>query len=166
MLTEVALKYLKVKDKPYKVTDRDGMYAHVSPGGTLSLRLDDRVSGRRETVNLGRYGRDGISLVRAREMCLDAKRPVREGRSPAICRNGPIVIQSEGLVVVGFDRVVRQAVPHTLVTPGDQKAALGGETVPFVRVVTKNQRVGAAGIAAALGCCDALAEVILVHLAV
>ena len=84
MLTDVALKSLKSKEKPYKITDRDGMYVHVSPGGTLSFRLDYRLNGRRETVNFGRYGRDGVSLLRAREMCLDAKRAVREGRSPAI----------------------------------------------------------------------------------
>jgi integrase len=84
VLTDVALKSLKSKEKPYKVTDRDGMYVHVSPGGTLSFRLDYRLNGRRETVNFGKYGRDGISLLRAREMCLDAKRAVREGRSPAI----------------------------------------------------------------------------------
>lgn len=84
MLTDVALKSLKSKEKPYKITDRDGMYVHVSPGGTLSFRLDYRLNGRRETVNFGKYGRDGISLLRAREMCLDAKRAVREGRSPAI----------------------------------------------------------------------------------
>lgn len=84
MLTDVALKSLKSKEKPYKITDRDGMYVHVSPGGTLSFRLDYRLNGRRETVNFGKYGRDGISLLRAREMCLDAKRAVREGKSPAI----------------------------------------------------------------------------------
>lgn len=84
MLTDVALKSLKLKEKPYKVTDRDGMYVHVSPGGTLSFRLDYRVNGRRETLNLGRYGRDGISLARARELCLDAKRMIREGNSPAM----------------------------------------------------------------------------------
>jgi integrase len=84
MLTDIALKSLKPKEKPYKVTDRDGMYVHVSPGGTLSFRLDYRLNGRRETVNLGKYGRDGISLARAREMCLDARRMIREGRSPAI----------------------------------------------------------------------------------
>ncbi|MGE0701243.1 MAG: tyrosine-type recombinase/integrase [Hyphomicrobiaceae bacterium] len=84
MLTDVALKSLKSKEKPYKITDRDGMYVHVSPGGALSFRLDYRLNGRRETVNFGKYGRDGVSLLRAREMCLDAKRAVREGRSPAI----------------------------------------------------------------------------------
>ena len=84
MLTDVALKSLKSKEKPYKITDRDGMYVHVSPGRNSSFRLDYRLNGRRETVNFGKYGRDGVSLLRAREMCLDAKRAVREGRSPAI----------------------------------------------------------------------------------
>ena len=30
MLTDVALKNLRAREKPYKVTDRDGMYAHVA----------------------------------------------------------------------------------------------------------------------------------------
>ncbi len=82
MLTDAALKALKPKDKVYKVSDRDGMYARVTPTGLISFNLDYRLNGRRETVYLGRYGRDGISLARARELCLDAKRAVREGRSP------------------------------------------------------------------------------------
>src|SRR5665213_1774600 len=60
------------------------MYVYVSPSGTITFRLDYRLNGRRETLQLGRYGRDGISLLLARERCLDARREVREGRSPAI----------------------------------------------------------------------------------
>ncbi|TPK85668.1 DUF4102 domain-containing protein [Mesorhizobium sp. B2-4-13] len=84
MLTDAALKNLKPKDKFYKISDRDGMYVLVAPSGNISFRLDYRLNGRRETVTLGRYGRDGISLSNAREKCIDAKRAVREGRSPAI----------------------------------------------------------------------------------
>lgn len=40
MLTDTALKHLKPKAKPYKVSDRDGMYVLVSPGGTISFRVD------------------------------------------------------------------------------------------------------------------------------
>ena len=46
MLADVALKNLKPRPKPYKVTDRDGMYAHVSPSGTISFRYDYRLHGR------------------------------------------------------------------------------------------------------------------------
>jgi hypothetical protein len=59
MLTDVALKALKPRDKIYKVADRDGMYVRVMPSGAISFRLDYRLNGRRETVYLGKYGRDG-----------------------------------------------------------------------------------------------------------
>lgn len=78
MLTDVALKNLKPRDKPYKVTDRDGMYAYVSPGGAISFRLDYRMHSRRETLTPGRYGPAGLSLARAREKCIDARRALAE----------------------------------------------------------------------------------------
>lgn len=83
MLTDTALKHLKSKEKDYKVSDRDGMYVVVKPSGALIFRYDYRINGRRETVTLGRYGPAGISLARARELCLDARRTVAEGVSPA-----------------------------------------------------------------------------------
>ena len=39
---------------------------------------------RRDTVTFGKYGPAGLSLARAREMCIDAKRVIADGRSPAI----------------------------------------------------------------------------------
>lgn len=84
MLTDTALKHLKPKAKPYKVSDRDGMYVLVSPGGTISFRVDYRLHGRRETVTLGKYSPSDLSLARAREKCIDAKRLIAEGLSPAI----------------------------------------------------------------------------------
>src|SRR5262245_53196241 len=60
------------------------MYVLVTPNGTLSFRLDYRLNGRRETVVFGKYGPTGLSLARAREKCIDAKRAINEGRSPAI----------------------------------------------------------------------------------
>ena len=83
MLTDSGVKSLKPKDKSYKVTDRDGMYLVVQPSGMIVFRLDYRMNGRRETVTLGRYGAAGISLARAREKLIDAKRAIAEGRSPA-----------------------------------------------------------------------------------
>ena len=81
MLTDTALKSLKPKDTPYKVTDRDGMYVTVSSAGTVTFRYDYRINGRRETLTIGRYGPGGLSLARAREKCIDAKRAVSEGQS-------------------------------------------------------------------------------------
>jgi integrase len=83
MLTDTALKNLKSKDKTYKIADRDGMYAQVKPTGTIVFRFDYRLRGRRETLTLGQYGRDGITLSEARERCIDARKAVKAGQSPA-----------------------------------------------------------------------------------
>ena len=83
MLTGAAIKALKSRDKPYKVMDRDGMYLMVQPSSTIVFRFDYRMNGRRETLTLGRYGPAGVSLARAREKLIDAKRAILEGQSPA-----------------------------------------------------------------------------------
>jgi hypothetical protein len=67
MLTDAAIKALKLKEKLYKIVDRDGMYVVVQPWGAIVFRLDYRLNGRRETLTLGRYGPAGLSLARARE---------------------------------------------------------------------------------------------------
>ena len=84
MLTDVALKNLRPQSKPYKSTDRDGLYVYVSPGGAISFRYDYRFNGRRETLTLGRYGRGGLSLAQARERLFEIKRTIAAGASPAI----------------------------------------------------------------------------------
>ena len=83
MLTDTAIKALRSQKKLYKVSDRDGMYVVVQPSGAIVFRYDYRLNGRRETLTLGRYGADGLSLARAREKLIDAKRAISEGRSPA-----------------------------------------------------------------------------------
>ena len=70
MLTDIAIKSLKSKDKPYKVADRDGLYVSVAPTGTKTFRYDYRVNGRRETLTIGRYGKYGITLAAAREQLM------------------------------------------------------------------------------------------------
>lgn len=83
MLTDTAIKALRSQKKLYKVSDRDGMYVVVQPSGAIVFRYDYRLNGRRETLTLGRYGPEGLSLARAREKLIDAKRAISEGRSPA-----------------------------------------------------------------------------------
>jgi hypothetical protein len=84
MLTDLALRNLKPRAALYKVADRDGMYAAISPSGAISFRYDYRLNGRRETLTIGRYGFVGISLAAAREKLRNARRLVGEGISPAL----------------------------------------------------------------------------------
>lgn len=84
MLTDTKLKSLKAKDKLYKVSDRDGLYVAVAKSGTVSFRYDYRINGRRETLTIGRYGPDGITLAEARDKLNEAKKMLDKGISPAV----------------------------------------------------------------------------------
>ena len=83
MLTDIALKNLKPKDAIYKASDWDGLYVAGSLVGTITFRYGYRINGRRETLIIGRYGPAGLTLAKARERCMDARRSVFDGVSPA-----------------------------------------------------------------------------------
>lgn len=90
MLTDTKLKNLKPQGKIYKVTDRDGLYVAVLTSGTVSFRYDYRINGRRETLTIGKYGPDGITLAEAREALIAAKKTLNAGQSPAAAKRDGI----------------------------------------------------------------------------
>ncbi len=55
MLTEVTLRALKPREKPYKVYDERGLYLQVFPTGGRLWRLKYRVAGREKLLALGSY---------------------------------------------------------------------------------------------------------------
>jgi hypothetical protein len=73
MLTDTKLKNTKPCEKPYKLTDRDGLYVTVLTTGSISFRNNYRINGRQETVVLGSYGVGGLTLLEAREKLGEAK---------------------------------------------------------------------------------------------
>lgn len=83
MLTDTKLRNLKPQEKLYKVNDRDGLYAAVTPAGTISFRYNYSLHGRQETITFGRYGLGGITLAEAREQLGEAKKMIAAGKSPA-----------------------------------------------------------------------------------
>ena len=83
MLTDTKLRNLKPRDRLYKVNDRDGLYAAVTSAGSISFRYNYSISGRQETLTLGRYGSGGITLSEARERLNEAKKMVSAGKSPS-----------------------------------------------------------------------------------
>lgn len=83
MLTDTKLKNLKPGERPYKVSDRDGLYVSVSPAGGISFRFNYRINGRQETLTLGRYGAGGMTLAEARDALTEARKTLGGGVSPA-----------------------------------------------------------------------------------
>ena len=48
MLTDMKLKNIKPRDKPYKLTDRDGLCVTVLTTGSISFRYNYRINGKRD----------------------------------------------------------------------------------------------------------------------
>lgn len=83
MLTDTKLRNLKPGEKVYKVADRDGLYVAVMTTGVVSFRFNYRINGRQETVVLGRYGADGLTLAEAPAKLDAARKLLLDGQSPA-----------------------------------------------------------------------------------
>ncbi len=66
MLTDKAIKALKPKQKPYKVTDGLGLYLLVQPNGSRLWRLKYRYAGKEKLAALGVYPETGLAEARAR----------------------------------------------------------------------------------------------------
>ena len=81
MLTDIKARAARAKQKPYKLTDRDGLYLYVTTSGAKSWRFDYRLLGSRQTLTIGQY--PDVSLTVARDRLADARRKVAEGVSPA-----------------------------------------------------------------------------------
>jgi len=112
MLTDTALRNLKPKSKPYKASDRDGMYVTVSTTGTVTFRYDYRLNGRRETLTIGRYGPSGISLAMAREKLIDAKKAVAQFREREGMPSAFMVTLRRDHMWHFMDRLINLAIPR------------------------------------------------------
>lgn len=148
MLTDTKLKNLKPREKLYKVTDRDGLYVAVQPSGSVSFRYDYRINGRRETLTIGRYGADGITLAEARDELNTAKKMVDAGQSPAAAKRDGImqikgaenfsdytVAYMKHVRLADSTRAMKQAVIDRDILPTLGKKLLHEITTPMLRTL-------------------------------
>ncbi len=80
-LTDVKVRTLKTKSKPYKVSDSEGLHVLVSHSGAKLWRWSYRSHGKQLTLSLGRYPM--VSLLDARRARDDAKRLLFQGTDPS-----------------------------------------------------------------------------------
>ena len=84
MLTEIAVRTAKPKDKPYTLTDGRGLHLHVDPRGGRWWRLRYWYEGRQKMISLGTYPDIGLALARERRD--EARRLVATGIDPSAQR--------------------------------------------------------------------------------
>lgn len=82
-LTDVAVRNVKPRAKPFKMADGGGMYLFVAPAGGKLWRLKYRIDGREKLLSIGAYPELGLGEARrrreeARELIALGKDPSRE----------------------------------------------------------------------------------------
>lgn len=82
MLSDLAIRRAKPRDRAYKMHDSAGLYLFVSPKGAKVWRWDYRFAGKRRTMVIGSL--QVYSLAIARSKVLDLRRVIGEGRDPAL----------------------------------------------------------------------------------
>lgn len=80
MLTEVAIRALQPKEKPYKRSDSRGLYVLVSTTGAKLWRWKYRLRGKELLLSFGAHPE--VSLREARDLRDDARRKLRAGEDP------------------------------------------------------------------------------------
>jgi integrase len=83
-LSNIAIKNAKPKDKSYKMSDGDGMSLLVMPNGSKLWRFKYYFNRKEKGFSLGPYPE--ISLARAREKRLEARRLIAEGIDPGVVK--------------------------------------------------------------------------------
>jgi len=81
MLTLFSIQNAKPRDKPYKLSDGNGLHLLVTPNGSKLWRLRYRFAGKQKMLGLGVF--PDISLAQARLKRDDARRLLAQGKDPS-----------------------------------------------------------------------------------
>ncbi|MRG48286.1 tyrosine-type recombinase/integrase [Chitinophaga sp. SYP-B3965] len=81
-LNDLQCRSAPLKDKPYKLSDGEGLYLQVMPNGQRYWRLKYRIHGKEKRLALGVYPQ--TSLQEARERRFEAKNDIRNGKDPSL----------------------------------------------------------------------------------
>jgi len=101
MLTEIAIRHAKPKEKPYKLYDERGLSMLVAPTGGRLWRFRYRYGGKEKLLALGTY--PDVPLKRAREKRDVARQLVADGIDPSAQRRA-----DKATLGVTFEIVARE----------------------------------------------------------
>lgn len=83
-LSELACRHAKPKDRPYKLTDGEGLFLLVNKNGSRLWRMAYRFGGKQKTLSFGAY--PTVTLAEVRELHLAARRVLAKGEDPGVKR--------------------------------------------------------------------------------
>lgn len=93
MLTELAVRNAKARDKQYKLGDGHRLYLLVTPSGGKLWRMNYTFDSQHKSLAFGKYPL--VSLTEARAKRDDARKLLDEGRDPVVAKRMKIEAQIE-----------------------------------------------------------------------
>lgn len=81
-LTDTATRYAKPLDKPYKLSDAQGLYLLIKPNGSKLWHLKYRFGGKEKKLAFGAY--PTVSLATARKLRQEARTILSTGVGPGV----------------------------------------------------------------------------------
>lgn len=82
LLTNLTIEKSKPKDRPYKLSDGDGLFLVVQPNGKKYWRLKYHFGPREKTLSIGKY--PDVCLADARDKRIEAKALLRNNVDPSL----------------------------------------------------------------------------------
>ncbi|AZS50628.1 DUF4102 domain-containing protein [Entomomonas moraniae] len=101
-LTDTKINKSKPKDKPYKLSDGEGLYIEIFPNGSKLWRVKYILNSKEKRIALGDY--PTISLAYARELKQQVKLQVKKGIDPVLNRK----IEKERSVTNSFESIANE----------------------------------------------------------
>ena len=103
-LTDSAIKAAKPKDKPYKLSDGQGLYLEVMPNGSKLWRLKYRHADKEKRLSFGAY--PTVPLQQARKRRDEARQRLAEGIDPGEQKKA--AKQAQRAECLTFENVARE----------------------------------------------------------
>jgi integrase len=128
VLTVVAIKNAKPREKSYRLFDGGGLYLEVSPRGGRWWRLKYRFDGKEKRISLGVY--PDITLKEARDRRDEARRQLATKIDPSVHRKAVADTRADG-VANSFEIIARE---------WHQKHAVNWATSHSVRIIRRLER--------------------------
>lgn len=110
-LNDQKIKKIQPKDKPFKLSDGNGLYLYVTPTGGKLWRLKYRVDGKEKTLSIGTY--PTVTLSQAREQAQIARQQHANGIDPSQAKQAAKEAQRKAALNT-FQAVAHQWHSHNL----------------------------------------------------
>jgi len=137
-LTDSRIKALTPKEKPYKVSDGEGLYLEVKPNNKKYWKFKYRFAGKEKKLSIGAYGNTGaqVTLKAARAALHEAKGLLDQGVDPSLhkqLRKGLTEEQqAASFKAIALEWYAKQSTSWAPATAKRQKAMLDKDILPYL----------------------------------